>query len=91
MLAVANLFVDGEETDAVFAAFGVGFGVDVFGVVAALAVDDDAVAYDAFVCEVEAVDAHTNLLLEVEEGEGFGWADDDGLLALVGSFGEEDL
>ena len=88
---MANLFVDGEKTDAVFAALSVRLGVDVFGVVAALAVDDDAIAYDAFVCEVEAVDARTNLLFELEEAEGFGWADDDGLLALVRSLGEEDL
>jgi hypothetical protein len=89
ILDMTYLLVDGEQSDTVLAAFGVRFGVHVL--VRAPAIEHDRLADDTLLGEVVAVDAGANLLGELEEREGFGGLDDDGLLALVRTFGEDNL
>jgi hypothetical protein len=78
-----HLLVDSQNRNAVFAALCERLGVRVFGLVLALAIDDNRHRPMALGEEEEFVDATTNLLRQLQELEGLGRLEEDDLMAFI--------
>lgn len=85
----AYLFVDGQKPNPGLTAFGKSLSIDLL--VGSLAIEHDRLADNPLLREVVLVNAGLDLLGQLQEFEGLGWADDDGLVAFMGTFGKHDL
>lgn len=83
------LLVDGQKADPGLTAFGESLRVDLL--ISSLAVQHDSLPDNPLLREIVLVHAGLDLLGQLQEFECLGRADDDGLVAFVGTFGKHHL